>query len=246
VLCAGPTGSGKTTSLYATLSALNEPSRNLMTIEDPVEYVFPSINQIQTNDQAGLTFATGLKSILRQDPDIILVGEIRDVETARIAVQAALTGHLVLSSLHATDSASALYRFLDMGIEPFVIAASVIGIMGQRLIRRTCPSCKAPYTPNDEELEYYRANDGPPKDTFYRGQGCNFCTDTGYQGRIGVYELLQVTPEIKRLIVSSSDHDAIRVMARQEGMRTLGQEAMTLIVNDVTTLAEVIRTIHSL
>jgi len=246
VLCAGPTGSGKTTSLYATLSALNEPSRNLMTIEDPVEYVFPSINQIQTNDQAGLTFATGLKSILRQDPDIILVGEIRDVETARIAVQAALTGHLVLSSLHATDSASALYRFLDMGIEPFVIAASVIGIMGQRLIRRTCPSCKAPYTPNDEELEYYRANGGPPKDTFYRGQGCNFCTDTGYQGRIGVYELLRVTPEIKRLIVSSSDHDAIRVMAQEEGMRSLGQEAMTLVVNDVTTLAEVIRTIHSL
>ncbi len=118
--------------------------------------------------------------------------------------------------------------------------------MGQRLIRRTCPSCKAPYTPNDEELEYYRANEGPPKEIFYRGQGCNFCTDTGYQGRIGVYELLQVTPEIKRLIVSSSDHDAIRVMARQEGMRTLGQEAMTLIANDVTTVAEVIRTIHSL
>jgi type IV pilus assembly protein PilB len=246
VLCAGPTGSGKTTSLYATLSALNDPSRNLMTIEDPVEYVFPSINQIQTNDQAGLTFATGLKSILRQDPDVILVGEIRDVETARIAVQAALTGHLVLSSLHATDSASALYRFLDMGIEPFVIAASVIGIMGQRLIRRTCPSCKAIYTPSEEEMEYYRENGGPAKETFYRGQGCNFCTDTGYQGRIGVYELLRVTPEIKRLIVSSSDHDAIRLMAQREGMRSLGQEAMSLVVNDVTTLAEVIRTIHSL
>ncbi|HVA09447.1 MAG TPA: GspE/PulE family protein, partial [Acidimicrobiales bacterium] len=246
VLCAGPTGSGKTTSLYATLSALNDPSRNLMTIEDPVEYVFPSINQIQTNDQAGLSFATGLKSILRQDPDVILVGEIRDVETARIAVQAALTGHLVLSSLHATDSASALYRFLDMGIEPFVIAASVIGIMGQRLIRRTCPSCKTLYTPSEEELEYYRENGGPAKKTFYRGQGCNFCTDTGYQGRIGVYELLRVTPEIKGLIVSSSDHDAIRLMAQREGMRTLSQEAMSLVVNDVTTLAEVIRTIHSL
>jgi len=246
IVCAGPTGSGKTTSLYATLSALNDPSRNLMTIEDPVEYVFPSINQIQTNDQAGLTFATGLKSILRQDPDVILVGEIRDVETARIAVQAALTGHLVLSSLHATDSASALYRFLDMGIEPFVIAASVIGIMGQRLIRRTCPSCKVIYTPSEEELEYYRENDGPPKETFYRGEGCNFCTNTGYQGRIGVYELLRVTPEIKRLIVSSSDHDAIRVMAHQEGMRSLGQEGMSLVVNDITTLAEIIRTIHSL
>jgi len=246
VICAGPTGSGKTTTLYATLSALNDPSRNLMTIEDPVEYVFPLINQIQTNDQAGLTFATGLKSILRQDPDVILVGEIRDVETASIAVQAALTGHLVLSSLHATDSASALYRFLDMGIEPFVIAASVIGIVGQRLIRRTCPSCKVTYTPTDAEMEYYRAGGGPDKDIFYRGAGCNFCTNTGYQGRIGVYELLRVTPEIKRLIVGSTDHDAIRVMAQQEGMRTLGQEAMNLVISDVTTLAEVIRTIHSL
>jgi type IV pilus assembly protein PilB len=246
VICAGPTGSGKTTTLYATLSALNDPSRNLMTIEDPVEYVFPLINQIQTNDQAGLTFATGLKSILRQDPDVILVGEIRDVETASIAVQAALTGHLVLSSLHATDSASALYRFLDMGIEPFVIAASVIGIVGQRLIRRTCPSCKVTYTPTDAEMEYYRAGGGPAKEIFYRGAGCNFCTNTGYQGRIGVYELLRVTPEIKRLIVGSTDHDAIRVMAQQEGMRTLGQEAMNLVISDVTTLAEVIRTIHSL
>jgi len=246
VLCAGPTGSGKTTTLYATLSDLNEPSRNLMTIEDPVEYVFPSINQIQTNDQAGLSFATGLKSILRQDPDVILVGEIRDVETARIAVQAALTGHLVLSSLHATDAASALYRFLDMGIEPFVIAASVIGIVGQRLIRRTCPSCKTAYTPSEEELDYYHHNGGPDKATFYRGGGCNFCTGTGYQGRIGVYELLKVTPEIKRLIVGSSDHDAIRLMAQQEGMRTLGQEAMALVVSDVTTLAEVIRTVYTL
>jgi type IV pilus assembly protein PilB len=177
---------------------------------------------------------------------VILVGEIRDVETASIAVQAALTGHLVLSSLHATDSASALYRFLDMGIEPFVIAASVIGIVGQRLIRRTCPSCKVTYTPTDAEMEYYRAGGGPAKEIFYRGAGCNFCTNTGYQGRIGVYELLRVTPEIKRLIVGSTDHDAIRVMAQQEGMRTLGQEAMNLVISDVTTLAEVIRTIHSL
>ena len=144
VLCAGPTGSGKTTTLYATLGEVSDPTRNVMTIEDPVEYVFPSINQIQTNEQAGLTFATGLKSILRQDPDVILVGEIRDVETARIAVQSALTGHLVLSSLHATDSVSALHRFLDMGIESFLIASSVIAIVGQRLVRRICPSCKSP------------------------------------------------------------------------------------------------------
>src|SRR5579859_2374986 len=155
VLCAGPTGSGKTTTLYATLSEVNDPTRNIMTIEDPVEYVFPSINQIQTNDQAGLTFATGLKSILRQDPDVIWVGEIRDVETARIAVQSALTGHFVLSSLHATDAASALHRFLDMGIESFLIASSVVAVVAQRLMRRLCQSCMAPHTPTDEELAFY-------------------------------------------------------------------------------------------
>jgi type IV pilus assembly protein PilB len=152
VLCAGPTGSGKTTTLYATLSEINEPYRNIMTIEDPVEYVFPSINQIQTNEQAGITFADGLRSILRQDPDVILVGEVRDVETARIAVQSALTGHFVLSSLHATDSAAALHRFLDMGIESFLIASSVIAVVAQRLLRRICPECRAPYDPSDEEL----------------------------------------------------------------------------------------------
>ena len=161
-----------------------------MTIEDPVEYVFPSINQIQTNDQAGLTFATGLKSILRQDPDVILVGEIRDVETARVAVQSALTGHFVVSSLHATDAVSALHRFLDMGIESFLIASSVLAVVGQRLVRRICPSCKARYNPTAEELAFYEESGGPPKDTFYIGTGCNFCSDTGYQDRIGVYELL--------------------------------------------------------
>src|SRR6202790_3799689 len=167
VLCAGPTGSGKTTTLYASLTEVNDPTRNVMTIEDPVEYVFPSINQIQTNEQAGLTFATGLKSILRQDPDVILVGEIRDVETARIAIQSALTGHFVLSSLHATDSISALHRFLDMGIESFLISSSVIGIVGQRLVRRICPSCKAPHQPTAEEVAFYQQSGGPPKDTFF-------------------------------------------------------------------------------
>jgi type IV pilus assembly protein PilB len=155
VICAGPTGSGKTTTLYASLSEMNDSARNIMTIEDPVEYVFPSINQIQTNEAAGLTFATGLKSILRQDPDVILVGESRDVDTARIAVQSALTGHFVLSSLHATDAVAALHRFLDMGIESFLIASSVLAVVGQRLVRRTCESCKVPYKPNEEELAFY-------------------------------------------------------------------------------------------
>ncbi len=246
VLCAGPTGSGKTTTLYATLTEVADPTKNVMTIEDPVEFIFPSINQIQTNEQAGLTFATGLKSILRQDPDVILVGEIRDVETARIAVQSALTGHLVLSSLHATDSVSALHRFLDMGIESFLIASSVIAIVGQRLVRRICPSCKTSYTPTQEEMTFYEESGGPPKHDFCHGTGCNFCGHTGYQDRIGVYELLQMTPEIKRLIVGWATQDELRRLAQKQGMRTLREEAISLVAQDVTTISEVIRSIYSL
>jgi type IV pilus assembly protein PilB len=246
VLCAGPTGSGKTTTLYATLTEVSDPSRNVMTIEDPVEFIFPSINQIQTNEQAGLTFATGLKSILRQDPDVILVGEIRDVETARIAVQSALTGHFVLSSLHATDSVSALHRFLDMGIESFLIASSVLAIVGQRLVRRICPSCKTRYSPTNEELTFYEEGGGPPKQDFYHGTGCNFCGNTGYQDRIGVYELLQMTPEIKRLIVGWATQDELRRLAQKQGMRTLREEAISLVAQDVTTISEVIRSIYAL
>ena len=246
VLCAGPTGSGKTTTLYATLSEISDPSRNVMTIEDPVEYVFPSVNQIQTNEQAGLTFATGLRSILRQDPDVILVGEIRDVETARIAVQSALTGHFVLSSLHATDSVSALHRFLDMGIESFLIASSVVGIVGQRLVRRICPSCKGTYELSDAERSFYEASGGPAKTEFIRGTGCNFCSGTGYQGRVGVYELLAITPEIKRLVVGWATQDELRRLAEKQGMRTLRQEAIRLVAQDVTTVSEVIRSIYAL
>jgi type IV pilus assembly protein PilB len=245
VLCAGPTGSGKTTTLYATLSEISDPTRNVMTIEDPVEYVFPTINQIQTNEQAGLTFATGLKAILRQDPDVILVGEIRDVETARIAVQSALTGHFVLSSLHATDSVSALHRFLDMGIESFLIASSVIAIVGQRLVRRTCPSCKTAYVPSGEELAFYEESGGPEKKTFYHGSGCSFCGHTGYQDRIGVYELLRMSPEIKRLIVGWATQDELRRQAQKQGMRTLREEAISLVAQDITTVSEVIRSIYA-
>jgi type IV pilus assembly protein PilB len=246
VLCAGPTGSGKTTTLYSTLTEVADPSLNVMTIEDPVEYVFPSINQIQTNEQAGLTFATGLKSILRQDPDVILVGEIRDVETARVAVQSALTGHFVVSSLHATDAVSALHRFLDMGIESFLIASSVLAVVGQRLVRRICPSCKAPYVPTDEEMAFYEESGGTPKDTFYRGTGCNFCSETGYQERIGVYELLEMTSEIRRLIVGWATQEELRALAQKQGMRTLRQEAMALVTQDVTTIAEVLRSMYTL
>jgi type IV pilus assembly protein PilB len=246
VLCAGPTGSGKTTTLYATLSEVSNPTLNVMTIEDPVEYVFPSINQIQTNEQAGLTFATGLRSILRQDPDVILVGEIRDVETTRVAVQSALTGHFVVSSLHATDSVSALHRFLDMGIESFLIASSVLAVVGQRLLRRICPSCKAPYQPSDEELVFYEESGGPAKDDFFQGTGCNFCTHTGYKDRIGIYELLIMTPELRRLVVGWATQEELRNMAVKQGMRTLRQEAVNLVNQDITSISEVIRSVYTL
>ena len=246
VLCAGPTGSGKTTTLYATLSEVSNPTLNVMTIEDPVEYVFPSINQIQTNEQAGLNFATGLKSILRQDPDVILVGEIRDVETTRVAVQSALTGHFVVSSMHATDSVSALHRFLDMGIESFLVASSVLAVVGQRLLRRICPSCKSVYTLTDEERLFYEQSGGPEKEVFYHGTGCNFCSDTGYKDRIGIYELLVMTPEIKRLIVGWATQEELRALAVKQGMRTLSQEAISLVAQDITSVAEVIRSVYTL
>jgi type IV pilus assembly protein PilB len=247
VVCAGPTGSGKTTTLYATLSEINSTERNIMTIEDPVEYVFPAINQIQINEQAGITFAGGLKSILRQDPDVILVGEIRDVETARIAVQSALTGHFVLSSIHATDSVLALHRFLDMGVESFLVASSVRAVVGQRLLRRTCSSCKEEYRPDADELTFYEElTEGQgQKRRFFRGAGCNFCAGTGYRDRIGIYEMLRMTPEIKRLVVGWATQDELRRMATQQGMRTLKDEGMALVENDVTTIAEVVKTIYA-
>ena len=247
VVCAGPTGSGKTTTLYATLAELNESHRNIMTIEDPVEYIFPSVNQIQTNEAVGMTFATGLRSILRQDPDVILVGECRDVETARIAVQSALTGHFVLSTIHATDSVAALHRLLDMGIESFLLASSMLGIVGQRLVRRNCESCREVAVPTAEELAFYQEITGQDAGgrTFWRGAGCNFCADTGFKDRIGVYELLRITPELKRVIVGWATQDELRRLAVGQGMRTLEQEAVALAEQGTTTLAEVIRTIYA-
>jgi type IV pilus assembly protein PilB len=245
VLCAGPTGSGKTTTLYATLREVNSTGKNIMTIEDPVEYVFPGINQIQTNDQAGLSFAAGLRSIMRQDPDVILVGEIRDAETARIAVQSALTGHFVLSSIHGTDAVAALHRFLDMGIESFLIASSVVAVVGQRLVRRICDACKTEYQPTADELNFYETEGGTPKAAWFRGEGCNFCAGTGYRDRIGLYELLKVTPEIRRLVVGWATQEELRRTAVSQGMRTLGQEAIHLIEQDITTVSEVIRSIYA-
>jgi type IV pilus assembly protein PilB len=245
VICAGPTGSGKTTTLYGSLGQINSPERNVMTIEDPVEYRIPSTNQIQINEQAGITFAGGLRSILRQDPDVILVGEIRDVETARIAVQAALTGHFVLSSLHATDAAAALHRLLDMGIEGFLISSSVTAVLSQRLVRRICEHCRENYSPSAEELALLRAINGMrPDGGFIRGRGCNFCAQTGFLERTGVYEMMPVSDRIRELIVERGSHDEIRKTARSEGMRTLQEEAARLVESGVTTLAEVLRSIY--
>ena len=245
VICAGPTGSGKTTTLYASLGELNSPERNIMTIEDPVEYTFDSINQIQINEQAGITFAGGLKSILRQDPDIILVGEIRDVDTARIAVQSALTGHFVLSSLHATEAVSALYRLLDMGIESFLIASSITAVVAQRLVRRSCTNCVEPYQPTPEERAFLRAfGSDEPESVFLRGVGCHICARTGFLERIGVYELLTVTDEVRELVVDRAPQDQLRKVAQHQGMRTLQEQAVELVRAGTTTAAEVMRSIY--
>jgi type IV pilus assembly protein PilB len=244
VIVSGPTGSGKTTTLYATLNEINRTDINVMTIEDPVEYVFPSVNQIQINTQADVTFASGLKSILRQDPDVILVGEVRDLETARIAVQSALTGHLVLSSIHATDSVAALFRLLDMGVEPFLVASSINSVVAQRLVRRICRACAAPYEPTTAELATYEQLDGPPKHSWVRGTGCNLCSDTGYYDRVGVYEVLNVTDEIRHAVVSGSTIADVRKLAVAQGLRSLRQEAMRLVADDLTTIDEVIKNVY--
>jgi type IV pilus assembly protein PilB len=244
VVCSGPTGSGKTTTLYATLAEITRSELNVMTIEDPVEYVFREINQMQINLQADVTFASGLKSILRQDPDVILVGEIRDEETARIAVQSALTGHVVMTSIHATDATSAIYRLIDMGIEPFLMASSLVGIVGQRLVRKICPYCVEPYEPTPEEREMYDHFGGAPKEKFLHGTGCNFCSNTGYRDRVGVYEVLAVTDQIRQLIVSGAAPQDLRELAVEQGMRTMSHEAMALVAADVTTIDEVIHNVY--
>jgi type IV pilus assembly protein PilB len=243
VVVSGPTGSGKTTTLYATLSEINRPDINVMTIEDPVEYVFPQINQIQISEQAGLTFATGLKSILRQDPDVILVGEVRDAETARIAVQSALTGHLVLSSVHAIDAVSALYRLLDMGIESFLVTSAINGVVAQRLVRRICQSCEVEYEPTLQEVALYRKLGGREKDVWIKGGGCNLCSGTGYYDRVGVYEVLALTDELRQQVMSGRQPREARELAITQGLRTLQSEAVRLVYENVTTIDEVIHNV---
>ena len=243
ILVTGPTGSGKTTTLYAALNELNRVEKNIMTIEDPVEYTFEDINQIQINRLAGITFANGLRAILRQDPDIILVGEIRDKETAEISVQSALTGHLVLSSLHATDAVGAVYRFLEMGIEPFLVASSVIGVVAQRLVRRICEQCRAEYEPTPEELAFYRMLGGVRR-AFWHGTGCFYCSHTGFRDRIGIFEVMTVTDGLKRQLVKDAPPEVLRQQAIDDGMATLRLSGLAKIDDGLTTVGEVMRSVH--
>ena len=244
IIVSGPTGSGKTTSLYASIHELDQQVRNIMTIEDPVEYMFDNINQSQINKLADISFAIGLRAILRQDPDIILVGEIRDRETAEIAVQSALTGHLVLSSLHATDSVGALLRFIDMGIEGFLIASSVIGIVAQRLVRKICEGCKVTYAPSEEEIDFSASLGLPVLAELYRGQGCARCNMTGYYDRIGIFEVLTMSDELKRLVMARAGHREILDAAVAGGMVALRADAWERVAAGTTTVAEVLRSVY--
>jgi general secretion pathway protein E len=242
LLVTGPTGSGKTTTLYGALSRINSPDKNIITIEDPVEYQLWGIGQIQVNPKIGLTFAHGLRSVLRHDPDVILVGEIRDVETAEIAIQSALTGHLVFSTLHTNDAASAVTRLVDMGIEPFLAASVVRAIVAQRLIRVICSECKEGYVPEAEALrgEGLAMSELEGK-TLYRGKGCPACSETGYRGRTGIYEILLVSEGIRQLIMKKADSTTIGRKAVEEGMRTLREDGARKVLAGVTTLEEVVR-----
>ncbi len=242
VLISGPTGSGKTTSLYASINELTQVGgRNIMTIEDPVEYRFEQINQIQVNRQAEITFAVGLRAIMRLDPDIIMVGEIRDVETANIAIQAALTGHLVLTSIHANDATGAIIRLIDMGVEPFMATSAIIGSVAQRLVRRVCPYCRAIVTAPADEAMAYQSEMGEVRTDFYTGRGCNFCSQTGFQGRVGVFEVLPLTDKVRALVAKKASAGEIKEEAVKEGMITLRRDGMLKAKDGVTAPREIIR-----
>ncbi len=243
ILVTGPTGSGKTTTLYAALSAINTPDLNILTIEDPVEYQLAGISQTQVNPKISLTFAGGLRSFLRHDPDVIMVGEIRDLETAEIAIQAALTGHLVLSTIHTNDAPGAFTRLVDMGVEPFLVASSIVGVLAQRLVRTLCPHCKESYVASEEEvLQLGLSHDMVgPKPTFFRGRGCVQCMETGYQGRVGIYELLIPTDDVRQLILQNVDSNTIKKKAMVQGMRTLREDGAAKVLVGITSSAEVLR-----
>ncbi len=247
ILVTGPTGSGKSTTLYSILSRLNTGLVNIITAEDPVEYELPGINQVQVNPKAGLTFASALRAMLRQDPDIIMVGEMRDRETATIAIEAALTGHLVLSTLHTNDSSSAPPRLTEMGVEPFMIASSLIGVLAQRLVRTLCSRCKQPYSPTESEFTRYGFT--PPPNlheiTLYRAKGCEACKNTGYRGRTGIHELLVMSDPVRDLILKHAASYAIQKVAVEQGMRLLKEDALEKVLLGRTSIEEIVRVIYS-
>jgi len=246
VFVTGPTGSGKTTTLYASVNQLDRKSRNIVTIEDPIEYQFEDVNQIQVNPRADITFAGGLRSIMRLDPDVILIGEVRDRETAQMATQAALTGHLVLSSIHANDAVGVLYRLLDLGIDPPLIASALVGMVSQRLLRRVCPHCRALAEAPPEERLAYEGEIGERRDEFYYGSGCNFCANTGYLGRTGVFEVLVFSEEMRRLLLEGAKSSQLKAQAESEGMISMRREGMLKAQQGITTPYEVIRAAFSI
>jgi type IV pilus assembly protein PilB len=245
ILVTGPTGSGKSTTLYATLNIVSTPDKNVITVEDPVEYRLPGINQVQVNAKAGLTFASALRSILRSDPDVVLIGEIRDHETAQIAIEAALTGHLVLSTLHTNDAPSAITRLVEMGIEPFLVGSAVDAVLAQRLARRLCSRCKEPYVPTAEQLRQARFPWPADRDlpTLHRPVGCTACSKTGYKGRLALHEVMQVTEEVERLAVERASGAAIGEVARAQGMTTLRQDGLAKVLSGHTSLEEILRVV---
>jgi type IV pilus assembly protein PilB len=246
LLLTGPTGCGKTTTLYAILQLLSTPEKNIVTVEDPVEYHLDGVTQVQVQQVAGRTFATALRSIVRQDPDVILIGEIRDYETAEIAISAALTGHLVLSTLHTNDAAGAVSRLINLGIPPFLVASALLGAVAQRLIRLSCSNCKKTYEPSEHELKSLFGGSYQDKKTkLCHGTGCSSCFNIGYLGRKSIYEILAVSPEIRRLILQGSNDDAIRQHAISEGMRTLYKSAVDEVVSGVTTVEELTRVVEA-
>ncbi len=245
MLVTGPTGSGKSTTLYATLNIVSRPEINVITVEDPVEYRIPGINQVQTNAKAGLTFASALRSILRSDPDVVLIGEIRDHETSQIAIEAALTGHLVLSTLHTNDAPSAIVRLTEMGVEPFLVGSALDCVLAQRLARRLCSKCREAYTPEPDTLVAARFpwHDGMDLPTLYRAIGCSACSKTGYRGRLALHEVMPVTEEIERLTVERASAVDIGRVAREQGMATLRDDGMAKVMAGVTTLEEILRVV---
>ena len=246
ILASGPTGAGKTTTLYASVNCLDHNERNIITTEDPVEYRFKYINQIQVNPRAGITFASGLRSIVRLDPDVILVGEIRDAETANIAIQSALTGHLVLSSIHANDAVGVILRLLDLGVESFLVSSALIGVVAQRMVRKICPDCARQFSvPLIEQMSYSKEI-GEERSEFLYGSGCKSCAHTGYHGRTGIFEILHMSDKIRTMVLNGTTAAQLRTLAIKEGMTPLMKDGMLKVKADITTPSEVLRNAYSI